>query len=519
LENRLNALKHVPLQAFCQNVRKHDFLPRYAQADACSIEQYQFLKLVVFFSYEPNRKSESPTYKPNHRTDTMLKRESTEAVRRYASDTGTAVPKVQNSRNHSLPTLLEMRDRLHDKIYELSEADVRHVTGMRADAAKKYIDEKIEKREQRYLPLNRDYVGDVRESKKKFANMSDREAVDNDLFNMSSDASRIAKPNKAYNPDMENVQIQIMRDYMGLLTQPFNYKGAFMCDQLGKLMGPSVRGWRVVRYLGGGVFGKVFQMQAPGGTVVAVKFMVEEKQGEAAGEVRAQTAFHALGLAPRVLEHKTIKTQGGVKMHLIVMDRIDLTLEEMLCMAQHDTGKIRKIADQVVNMMARMRTARVTHGDMHIQNIGYTIRNGEYVPILIDFGQSSTKSNNPLVDSEQLLRTLTSRDLHGAYYPYAYIIADALQKYIDRIGLRYQLTGDDETQGEIWHNYMAERDVLSDSKRRRFVESLSDIVDMEKSRGRETSKGRKKSRRKKSRGRKTSRRKKSRGLDLIHQLM
>lgn len=489
LKKRLLALQHVPLQAFCQNVRRHDFKPRFAQPNACSINQYEFLKLVVFFTYrrENDRradallKQESAMALPG--TDQgLIWSESDEAANRMPwSGVAEDVIKDDPSATKHLAGLLEIHGAIQDAIYNLSNADVNRVSGMRPDAAKTFIDGMIEKREQEYSPLN-----------------------------------------KTFKPDRLKVENLIMKDYMGLFTQPVDYKGVFLCDELVKLMGRSLRGWRLVRYLGGGVSGKVFQMQSPDGRLVAVKFMIEATPGEAADEVRAQGVFHGFGLAPRVLEHKTITTQAGVKMHLIVMERIDFTLEEMLCVAKHNVATIRKIAGEVVNLMARMRTARVTHGDMHTQNIGYVVRDGKYVPILIDFGQSSTRSNYPLVDAEQLLRILTYRGM--GMYPYSYIIAEELQKYLERIGETHKLTGDDRIQEQIWNDYMRNhRDVLSD-KRRMLLQVVSEIASKaprkrSPRKRKSTTQKRKSPRKRKSQKRKSARKLRRKTTDLFSQLL
>ncbi len=412
LAKRTQALRKVPMQVFCDEVREYDFDKRFAQPGACSIEQYQFLKLVWFFS------GEGP------RADTKLRQESKAALQRYGM-----VLKLPGTASRSvLGDLLEKRDAIVSMIYNLGDADVDRLTGMSAQAAQAYIEAKVEARKK---------------------NLATR---------------------------LNNVETQIAEGYLGLVTQPPTYSGPYMCDQLVHLMGPSLKGWRLIRYLGGGEYGKVFQMQSPTGDVLAVKLVVEKKRGEVAEETRAQGVFHGLGLAPRVREHKVVRTLAGAKMHLIVMENIDMTLEEMLCVAQHDTQKIQSIADQVVDMMDRMRTAKVTHGDMHTQNIGYQVRNGKYEPILIDFGQSSTKSNNPLVDAEQLLRTLSSPNI--ANYPYSHVFADALQRYLDRIGKRYDLTGDDKVQKRLWNRYCDfERNVLSDDRRRALAGALADMLD------------------------------------------
>lgn len=478
LQKRLDALRYVPLQAFCQNVR-HEFGPVFSQPNSCSIEQYQFMKLVIFFSGS------------SRRVDTVLKRESANALRVFKKQTGVDprivwsetdeiadrkkwtseavkdVLKTNRGADTHLVGLLEIHSAIQDEIYDVDRSTLDRVTGMAAEDAKAYIEDTIERREYKYSPTNPDFK-----------------------------------------PDMVKVQNLIMRDYLGLFTQPHDYKGVFLCDQITKLMGPGMSGWRLIRYLGGGAYGKVFQMQTPTGDVVAVKFMVEQHPGEALDEVRAQREFNRLGLAPRVVDHKVIQTLSGVKMNVIVMGRIDMTMEEMLCVARDDTTKIQQVADDVVEILTRMRRAGVTHGDMHTQNFAYQIRDGGYVPVLIDFGQSTTRLNNTLVDAEQLLRTLTYRGL-GFTYPYSYIIAEALQKYLTRIGITHRLTGDDDVQGRIWEKYMD----LRESVRHRLALELSELELSQKTR-----RGSRK-KRKKSRKRRTGAVQKSHDDDLIRQLM
>ena len=483
LEKRLYDVHRTPVQIFCHNVRTVASGPRFAQPDACSIDHTQFLTLVVFFTY---------AHPGDMRADAALRRESADVLRRFNvqplrwSETDKLADRMPWSNrwgdSRHLAGLLDIQDAIQYSIFATGR-DAKAVMGLPVDEAREIIENNITKRDREYVPLNRAYDDERAETRSNL------------------------QMNLKFKPDRVKVENLILKHYMGLVYPHPGYKGVFLCDKLVELMGPSLRGWRLIRFLGGGAYGKVFQMQDPTGKIVAVKFMVENERGEAEKEVRAQRIFHGLALSPPVFAHETIKTHGGVKMHLIVMGRIDITLEERLCMAGTDVGKIRKIADDVVNLMARMRTAQVTHGDMHTQNVAYEARGGKYVPLLIDFGQSSTKANEPAVDAEQLIRVLLNDN-----YTYSYIIVHALRDYLDKF-VTYQLTGDDRVQYNLWNKYMDKRAVYGNATRRRLLSGLADIVERN-----ERAPRRGKPRKSKPRKSKPRRKRKPK-LDLVRQLM
>jgi hypothetical protein len=257
---------------------------------------------------------------------------------------------------------------------------------------------------------------------------------------------------------------------------------AFYCRTIMSLIShPLVDGWNVVRYLGGGSFGKALLIMNPSGARRVIKIAVEDSSNDYLNvreETEMQRVFHEAGIAPRVHGSYTKKIGGKHSVSVIVMDPVDYTLKEMLCLVEY-SGHKKTVADARVKYLAgllmdailAMRRAGLTHGDMHDTNVGVLVDANNKVKkvVFIDFGQSSSKIHYPKVDMEQMLRVLAWD------YPRTRIFANIFQKFLDDSGSDYQLEGTDYRWNSI-KQFEYDQHVGFDDKRRR-VERLRDIKD------------------------------------------
>ena len=306
-----------------------------------------------------------------------------------------------------LQKLTSKHKNLMDSVYKLSKAEESRVLGLKDGAASEYLDT-------------------VYHSK-----------MDNPTAFKESD----------------KVLATLMKEYGHLVVPPAQDPHNFMCKTLVKLMGPAVKGWSILKYLGGGEYGKVFLMHTPAGEKVAVKLMIETEPGETQSEIKAQKVFSKVGLGPELFKYTSSRTAGGVKVDLIVMEPVDYTLREVLCMAGNDVGRVRAVVAQVMALMRGMRRHKLTHGDMHDENVAFRVKNGKLSPVLIDFGFSVTNGSFPQVDAEQLVRVLVE-DGMGPLYPHALLIVEALRDFLKDQGIKYNIKGTSPGYFKIHDEYL-----------------------------------------------------------------
>lgn len=223
----------------------------------------------------------------------------------------------------------------------------------------------------------------------------------------------------------------------------YNKDGAHRyCDLLMQYLDdPLVRGWNIVRFLGGGVFGKALLIVSPEGVKRVIKISVEMPDSmylTPKEEMQTQREFHKHGLAPAVFAYYRKKLHTGRIMSVIIMGAVQYTLQDMLCVVGRDARRLRTIAQMLVQAVTRMHNLNITHGDMHDQNVGFrvNIKTGRLQLLLIDFGQASLDIAFPQVDFEQMLRALVLNE-----YPHTYIFANAFATCMARFKADYVLHG------------------------------------------------------------------------------
>ena len=175
---------------------------------------------------------------------------------------------------------------------------------------------------------------------------------------------------------------------------------------------------RVTRRLGGGVEGTTFATRGENNEQTAIKIAIkysrnrddlEKNKNEFNEEVSVAKIFHSLGVAGqmdnserRVLSKKY--KNRFVEHQFFSMGRVDGILLDYLDEKSRSEQQIIKIADDIFNIVKILNFNSYTHGDMHIQNVGYIKKEDDNIKIqLIDFGRSRHVSW-PELDILQLLR-------------------------------------------------------------------------------------------------------------------
>lgn len=213
---------------------------------------------------------------------------------------------------------------------------------------------------------------------------------------------------------------------------------------------------KVIKYLGGGEFGKILSLCKDRWECKAMKIMVANPDSDfvsADQEIALQKYAAKHGLAPKI---EKLCKKG--KARFIVMDKVDGILENFLNTKKQD-WELDALLVEIERLMKLMCKHKMTHGDMHWGNVGYTLEfegdmsgpDSNYVPpkdgedddedyiddddyttpkrgkgrtrikrarikrtrlyaklMFIDFGQAHIGKCNPRLDLLQLLRTAGS---------------------------------------------------------------------------------------------------------------
>lgn len=188
--------------------------------------------------------------------------------------------------------------------------------------------------------------------------------------------------------------------------------GRTVCEKIVNLfpqLVPPGGNWRIVRHLGQGQYGSTFLAVNPAGKEAAVKVIYETGREPVSPteEFQLQRTFAKLDLAPRVINTASV-VFGGKQFHILTMERVEFTLNDLLCFQRLTPKTLQSIAYALAKFLWKMYKEGITHGDMHSQNIMFRLNpvTNEYEPLLIDFGFATTKFNDPKVDALQLITDL-----------------------------------------------------------------------------------------------------------------
>lgn len=162
--------------------------------------------------------------------------------------------------------------------------------------------------------------------------------------------------------------------------------------------------WRITKFLGYGSSGTVFSTRGPHNQRGALK-IVREKLSDVKKEMKMQKKFHKLGLGPDIIKFDSFKSKSRKTIHLIHMERIDGTIGSYL---KSPVGKkqLKKLMERFFRIIKIMVDNKLTHGDLHSENIGFVYSRGEKAGKIqvIDYGISRDKYVNPELTLIQFLR-------------------------------------------------------------------------------------------------------------------
>lgn len=178
--------------------------------------------------------------------------------------------------------------------------------------------------------------------------------------------------------------------------------------------------WQVVKKLGKGSVGMVYVVVNSTGQNFALKVQIvtpgQRRFMSVEDEVKLQMFFANLNLAPRIIGITSVQLLDPkrTQVQIILMEPVDFTLDDLLCHPNtFDNKWVPVIAEQLKHLFLALHKYGITHGDLHSGNIGFVYKRDtkELKLQLIDFGQSSNKSNNSKVDALQFFHGISNEFL------------------------------------------------------------------------------------------------------------
>lgn len=229
-----------------------------------------------------------------------------------------------------------------------------------------------------------------------------------------------------------------------LMTIALDWPDATNCDLLSAAL-PSkcMRGWRITRFLGRGQFGFVFgTRENKGSKTGALKIQLKGRTSKMQNEIEAHKKFSKLGLSPTIHCHcLTARTRRSV--FFVNMSRIDTTLEWWL-QTKRSKQMINLFLEKLFGILEVMRKERITHGDMHLGNIGFVFKR-QHTPgriQLLDHGFASTKGALTELELVQFIRTLHRRFMpRGHRQTIDYLVQRCRVEAMIRYGIRLCKSG------------------------------------------------------------------------------
>lgn len=235
------------------------------------------------------------------------------------------------------------------------------------------------------------------------------------------------------------LKVGLGRD-IGDQDMPTASKPNKLCQTLSDLLDCScMRGWTVTKFISAGASGHVFRVVHKNGTKAAAKVQIGDTR-RLQKELKAQRAFQRKGLAPKIIRYCSFKPKPrlslrehdrlndllpgrsvpfqtedesptGNLVHIIIMEEIDGVLGSWLRRDKSEK-QLKETADQIVALMKAFQKHKLTHGDFHLNNIGFVYTNASKTKMKlmpIDFGRSHVGAAYTGIEIGSLMRTLDSK--------------------------------------------------------------------------------------------------------------
>lgn len=245
-----------------------------------------------------------------------------------------------------------------------------------------------------------------------------------------------------------------------------------LCDTItGMLAGSCMHGWKVTKFLSAGASGHVFRVVHADGREAAAKVQTGDAK-RMQNEIKCQKAFAKKGLAPKIfgscsfdpqrslsplahrklnkeVQEKTVTTptvvvEGptGRLVYIIIMEEIVGVLSQWLSRPK-SARQLKQKAEEIVDLMVAFREHKLTHGDFHLNNIGYVYtdaskRNMKLMPI--DFGRSHIGKSFTSIEVGSLMRTLDPSFRGKLHHENRQDLVNHLRKYALSSSLNYRIS-------------------------------------------------------------------------------
>jgi serine/threonine protein kinase len=204
----------------------------------------------------------------------------------------------------------------------------------------------------------------------------------------------------------------------------------YFCSIMEKMFPAScTKKYTFVSYLGKGAFGHVYEIRdKTNGKRGAVKFQLSDDPASIKRELAMQKKLHSIGVAPAVWDHCSMKTSRpsaaalkdlqkrlrtkrrpearGQDLHMTMMEKVDGTVSKLLQTKQTES-QLKGIKTSILSIVDKMRRHKISHGDLHWDNIAYRYTGHNKIEIrVIDTGYTTDKVHRPEYDYLQLYRCL-----------------------------------------------------------------------------------------------------------------
>ena len=205
---------------------------------------------------------------------------------------------------------------------------------------------------------------------------------------------------------------------------PTSKKPNRLCENFAELIDVAcAKGWNIIGYLGKGSYGTTYEaIRKHDGKKGVVK--IQTGDSSVADEIKNQRVLHSKNLAPEIFDYcsytpvKEMKmAKGHTKVYVIFMGKVDGIVSDWLNRPDISSESIKMLAMSIFQTLFKLKKEGFTHGDFHIDNIGYVYTDSSKTKVTvapIDFGFTYTKKSFMKFDLMQLVRVLSP-----SYFPKA----------------------------------------------------------------------------------------------------